>query len=191
MSSLPRLVAIAVVVALGVGAGGESSWAATVTPFTPQTSGDIDQTKVIFAPWAKYCAYGQGVHPFCYISMIGRIESGLPVVSAELIELDGGPKKVLRVSVPLGMLISAGTQITIDDGQPKMAPYITCIQSGCIADYEVTDALIDHLKHGRSLVLRAINGHGQTVSLMLPLESFGKAYDGIATKLNMAVQRQQ
>ena len=53
------------------------------------------------------------------------------------------------------------------------APYIICLRTGCIAE-----ELIAKMKRGQRLVVQAINGQGQGISLPLPLNDFGKAYDG-------------
>ncbi len=51
----------------------------------------------------------------------------MPVVAAVLIEPEGQPKKVLRVTLPLGMAIQPGTRAIVDEGQPMTAP--TCSAS--------------------------------------------------------------
>ena len=38
------------------------------------------------------------------------------------------------------------------------APYVICFNNGCMADYEVTRALIDTMKKGQGLVVQGING---------------------------------
>jgi invasion protein IalB len=38
--------------------------------------------------------------------------------------------------------------------------------------------MIGNMKGAQRLVVQAINGQGQAISLALPLNDFGKAYDG-------------
>ena len=61
--------------------------------------------QLIFSPWTKFCLKGQEANAkqVCFTGKDGRIESGMPVVAAVLIEPEGEPKKVLRVTLPLGM----------------------------------------------------------------------------------------
>ena len=40
---------------------------------------------------------------------------------------------------------------------------------------------IDNMKKGKGLVVQGINGAGQPISLVLPLNDFAKAYDGPPT----------
>jgi invasion protein IalB len=103
------------------------------------------------------------------------------VVAAVLIEPDGEPKKILRVTLPLGMSIQPGTRVIVDQGQPMTGPYVICFQNGCMADYEASGELVGKLKRGQGLVVQGINGSGQPISLVLPLNDFAKAYDGPPT----------
>ena len=106
----------------------------------------------------------------------------LPVLlSEELPEPDGEPKKVLRVTLPLGMSIQPGTRVIVDQGQPMTGPYVICFNNGCMADYEASGELIGKLKKGQGLVIQGINGAGQPISLVVPLTDFAKAYDGPPT----------
>jgi invasion protein IalB len=142
-----------------------------------------DQPQLIFSPWTKFCLKGQeqGAKQVCFTGKDGRVESGMPVVAAVLIEPDGDPKKILRLTLPLGMSIQPGTRAIVDQGQPMTAPYVICFNNGCMADYEASGELIGKLKKGQGLVVQGINGGGQPISLVLPLNDFAKAYDGPPT----------
>jgi hypothetical protein len=67
-------------------------------------------------------------------------------------------------------------------GQPLTAPYILCLADGCVADYEASQELIGNMKKGQGVAVQGINSQGQTISLPLPLNGFGKAYDGPPTE---------
>jgi len=143
----------------------------------------VAEPQLIFSPWTKFCLKGQeaDAKQVCFTGKDGRVESGMPVVAAVLIEPDGEPKKILRVTLPLGMSIQPGTRVIVDNGQPMTGPYVICFQNGCMADYEASGELIGKLKKGQGLVVQGINGSGQPISLVLPLTDFAKAYDGPPT----------
>src|SRR5205814_4308762 len=112
----------------------------------------------------------------------GRIESGQPVTAAVIIEPEGEPKKLLRVTLPLGMQLVHGIRIIVDTNAPLQRPYVICFQNGCMSDYEATPELIASLKKGQYLVVQAINPNGAPLTLPLPLAGeFAKAYDGPPT----------
>jgi invasion protein IalB len=158
-----------------------------------QAAPQADQPQLIYSPWTKFCLKGQEANAkqVCFTGKDARLESGMPVVAAVLIEPDGDPKKVLRVTLPLGMQITHGTRIIVDQGQPAQGPYVICFTNGCMADYEVTADLIGRLKKGQQLAVQAINSNGQPVSLNLPLSDFAKAYDGPPTDPKVFEEQQK
>lgn len=141
------------------------------------------QPNLIYSPWTKFCLKGQEANAkqVCFTGKDGRLETGVPVVAAVVIEPEGEQKKLLRVTLPLGMQVQPGTRVIIDNGQPATGPYVICFTNGCMADYEVNADVIGRLKKGQQLAVQAINGNGQPVSLTLPLNDFAKAYDGPPT----------
>jgi len=152
-------------------------------PPAEQQQAQPAEPQLIFSPWTKFCLKGQEANAkqVCFTGKDGRVESGMPVVAAVLIEPEGEPKKILRVTLPLGMSIQPGTRVIVDQGQPMTGSYVICFQNGCMADYEASGELIGKLKRGQGLVVQGINGSGQPISLVLPLNDFAKAYDGPPT----------
>jgi invasion protein IalB len=106
------------------------------------------QVQLIYAPWTKFCLKGQdtGAKQVCFTGKDGRIESGQPVIAAVIIEPEGEPKKILRVTLPLGMQLVHGTRIIVDANPPLQSPYVICFANGCMSDYEATPELIASLK---------------------------------------------
>jgi invasion protein IalB len=162
-------------------------------PAPPQQPAQPEQPQLIYSPWTKFCLKGQEANAkqVCFTGKDGRLESGMPVVAAVLIEPEGEPRKILRVTLPLGMSIQPGTRVIVDQGQPMTGPYVICFNNGCMADYEASAELIGNLKKGQSLHVQAINGGGQPVSLPLPLGDFAKAYDGPPTDPKVFEEQQK
>ena len=152
-------------------------------PPAEQQQAQSVEPQLIFSPWTKFCLKGQEANAkqVCFTGKDGRVESGMPVVAAVLIEPEGEPKKILRVTLPLGMSIQHGTRVIVDQGQPMTGPYVICFQNGCMADYEASRELVEKLKAGQNLVVQGINGSNQGISLVLPLNDFAKAYTGPPT----------
>jgi invasion protein IalB len=141
------------------------------------------QIQLIYAPWTKFCLKGQdpNAKQVCFTGKDGRIESGQPVIAAVVIEPEGEPKKILRVTLPLGMLLVHGTRIIVDNNPPAQSAFVICFQNGCMSDYDVTPELLASMKKGQNLVVQAISSNNQPVTLPLPLGDFAKAYDGPPT----------
>jgi len=161
----------------------------------PQGGDQQQQVQLIFSPWTKFCLKANQNDPnskqVCFTGKDARIESGMPVVAAVLIEPEGDPKKILRVTLPLGMQLIHGTRLILDQNQPMTAPYVICFTNGCMADYEVTPDMIGKMKKGQQLVVQAINSTAQPISLGLPLQDFAKAYDGPPTDPKVFEEQQQ
>jgi invasion protein IalB len=152
------------------------------------------QPQLIYSPWTKFCLKNNNdpaAKQVCFTGKDARIESGMPVVAAVLIEPEGEPKKILRVTLPLGMQLIHGTRVIVDQNQPMTAPYVICFTNGCMADYEATADLIGKMKKGQGLVVQAINSTGQPISLVMPLADFAKAYDGPPTDPKVFEEQQK
>jgi invasion protein IalB len=155
--------------------------------------GGEQQVQLIYSPWTKFCLKGQDANAkqVCFTGKDARIESGMPVLAAVLIEPEGEARKVLRVTLPLGMQLVHGTRVIVDQGTPATGPYVICFTNGCMADYEATADLIGRMKKGQQLVVQAINSTGQPISLAMPLTDFAKAYDGPPTDPKVFEEQQK
>lgn len=160
-----------------------------------QAGGDAQSPQLIYSPWTKFCMKGQEANAkqVCFTGKDGRIESGLPVVAAIIIEPEGEPRKILRVTLPLGMSLQQGTRVIVDtnEAQSKQSPYLFCLQNGCMSDYEATPEMLGNMKKGQVLHVQAIQVNGAAVTLTLPLADFAKAYDGPPTDPKVIEEQQK
>ncbi len=162
-------------------------------PQQPQQQ-QADQPQLMYSPWTRVCDKSAETNnkQICIIGKDGRLETGQPVVIAQIIEPEGAARK-LRVIVPIPVLVQNGTRILIDDQELGQAPYAVCSpQMGCAAEYNSDDATIGKLKKGKTITVQVINVYNAIVSLPLPLGDFAKAFDGppIDPKALEAQQRQ-
>ena len=170
--------------------------AAPAAPQQQQQAGEAPQ--LIFSPWVKLC--NKDADPkakrVCVTVKDGRVESGLLVVSVAVIEMDGEPKKLLRMSLPYGVNLQYGTRLIVDQSEPHTAPFVTCLPpvvppGGCIADYDATADLINQMKKGQLLTVQAIHMNAQAMSPQLDLKGFAKAFDGPATDPKVFEEQQK
>jgi invasion protein IalB len=166
---------------------------AAPAPAAPQQQAQGETPPLVYSPWAKFCNKGQEANAkqVCFTGRDARTESGIPVVAAALIEPEGEPKKILRVTLPSPLQLQYGTRIIVDQNQPLQSPFFTCFANGCMADYEGTPDLITKLKKGQSLQIQAINLGGQQVSFPLPLAEFAKANEGPPTDPKVFEEQQK
>jgi invasion protein IalB len=149
--------------------------------------------QLIYSPWAKFCGKGQDAtaKQVCFTGKDARTEAGQPVVAAALIEPDGEPKKLFRITLPSPLQLQYGTRVIVDQQPPLTGPFFTCFANGCMADYEATADLIGKLKHGQMLTIQAINLAGSAISFPLPLVDFAKANEGPPTDPKVFEEQQK
>ena len=146
---------------------------------TPQAQ-QGGQPDLTYSFWTKVCQKGPEANAkqVCFLARDARVESGTPVAVVVLVEPEGEAKKLLRVTLPLGVSLQAGTRVIIDNGQPLTGPYVICLSNGCMAEYEASNELITKMKSGQNLHVQGIYGSGQPINIPMPLADFAKAYDG-------------
>jgi invasion protein IalB len=145
-----------------------------------------DMPQLIYSPWAKFCGKGNDANAkeVCFTGKDARTEDGRPVIAAALIEPEGEPKKLFRVTLPMPVQLPYGARIVIDKEPALTGAFFTCFPNGCMAEFEGTAELIGKLKKGQTLSLQAINLAGNPFSFPLPLaadstgNSFAKANEG-------------
>jgi invasion protein IalB len=171
------------------------------------TSGDLaarapitapETPQLIYSPWATFC--GKGKHPgakeVCFTGKAAHTEAGQPVVAAALIEPEGGPRKLFRVTLPSPLRLQSRTRIIIDKQPPISGKVLTCSANGCIADHEVTPEFVAKLKRGQMLQIQATTLANTAIAFDLPLadnsgNSFQKANDGPPTDPKVFEEQQR
>jgi invasion protein IalB len=149
---------------------------------TPQAQ-QGGQPDLTYSFWTKVCQKGPEANAMqvCFLARDAHLESGMPVAVVVLVEPEGEAKKLLRVTLPLGVSLQAGTRVIIDNGQPLTGPYVICLSNGCMAEYEASNELITKMKSSQTLHVHGIYGSGQPINIPMPLADFAKAYDGPPT----------
>ena len=167
--------------------------APTPTPQPPQSA---ETPPLIYSPWTKVCGKeGQPGQPtqkeVCFTIKEARLDTGQFVASAGLIELDGEQKKILRVTLPLGLQLRNGTRMVVDTQPPMTGVFSFCLPNGCWADFEVQAEFVGRLKKAQSMVLQAFNLNGQVASFAFPLVDFAKANEGAPTDPKQMEEQQR
>jgi invasion protein IalB len=161
--------------------------AATPPPEQPQMP-------IVYSPWTKFCGKDNNnpaSKEVCLTVKEARLETGQFVAGAALIEQEGEQRKILRVTLPLGMQLNPGTRMILDKEQPLSGRYVVCLPNGCMADFEVNADFVTKLKKGQTLLLQGINLPGQAASYPLPMVEFAKANEGPPTDPKVFEEQQK
>lgn len=157
-----------------------------------------EMPQLIYSPWAKFCGKGNdpGAKEVCFTGKDARTEAGQPVVAAALIEPEGEPKKLFRITLPSPLQLQYGTRLIVDKDPPISGAFFTCFANGCMADYEATPELVGKLKKGQMIQIQAINLAAAAITFPLPLSdssgnSFQKANEGPPTDPKVFEEQQK
>jgi invasion protein IalB len=130
-------------------------------------------------------------------TMFEAIESntGQLIVSVGLQQMEGAPKEVLAVMVPLGVIIPGGVKLAVysADQWAKAAKnekielkdlktadlkFAHCLPVGCTAETQATPEMVEMLKSNAGLAVLAIWANGNQFTVPVPLNGFGDALTG-------------
>lgn len=81
----------------------------------------------------------------------------------------------MMVQTPLGLKLSEGVRLTVDDNEPHSHPVQTCEANGCYAGFKLNSDLSTEMAQGNKLVVAFNNLNGRTVDVTVPLSGFSDA----------------
>jgi invasion protein IalB len=133
--------------------------------------------------WVKVCRKNNQTDnkQICLVQHEGLDpNTGIVLATAAVRSVEGEIKQSLLVGVTTAysLIIPAGVQIKIDDGEPIPLQYTICLPTSCQAQMELTKELFDKMRKGRQLIVAALNAQQKSMGFPLPLTGFGKAFDG-------------
>lgn len=168
--------------------------AAPAQPAAPQTGAAPQLPALMYSSWVKLCQQGQETEnkKVCVVHRDGRMENGMPVIMAELLQVEGANER-LRVTVPMSIIVhlAEGTHLVLDGQDMGSAPYVVCTQIGCLSDYEINADTVKKLKSGKQLIVQTYLMNRQVLSIPVSLSDFAKAYDGPATDPKVVEEQQR
>ena len=119
----------------------------------------------------------------CAMAQIGNDSNGTPVlemVIRKLTEpLEVGERTaiaVLDVITPLGVVLTEGLAVTIDNGQQESAPYQICTEQGCLVREPIDNDLVNRFKRGNKATISVVAANQGEVSASISLNGFTKAF---------------
>lgn len=132
--------------------------------------------------WVKVCFDDPRTRrQTCYTTRDFADEGGTPILSLEVFETKGEESMLLRVFLPLGLALKPGVRIGLERGEQESGAFDACFPAGCYASSNVPTALVDAMKRGGRIMLSVKKLSGEELDFFLPLEGFGKAFDGPGT----------
>jgi len=175
---------------LAVGVSGAN--AQDAKPATGQApAANPAQAQAIPAEWFKVCST-QGENEICNTQYTMIADTRQLITAVNLINVKGKVnQKVIQAVVPTGRVIPAGVQMKVDDEKPQTLNYSVCFADRCIAEAELTDALVASMKRGKQMTVTSINFQRQANPIPISLSGFTQAFDGAPKAEPELAQRQK
>jgi invasion protein IalB len=133
--------------------------------------------------WVKLCLKNDQTNnkQVCLVNHEGlEPNTGMVLVAAAVRSIEGEDKQNLLVRLPTAysLIMPAGVQIKIDDGEPIALQYAVCFPTSCQVQMELTKEIFDKMRKGKQMVVAAMNMQQKTMAFPVPRTGFAKTYDG-------------
>ncbi|MCC2096967.1 MAG: invasion associated locus B family protein [Hyphomicrobiales bacterium] len=130
--------------------------------------------------WTKVCGKDPGVKKeICYTTRdFGQNENQPPVMALAVYDPKGDKTKIVRLLLPVGLLLQPGFRFSVDKSATQEGNFEICFPNGCFAQAKIDPRALSRLKRGKELNVFVRNQAAAEVSFVVPLEGFGKAFDG-------------
>jgi invasion protein IalB len=155
----------------------------SAAPKTAPAAPAGEATQAVEDAWVKLCMKNEQTanKEICLINHEGlEPNTGMVLIAAAVRKAEGDEKLQLLVRVPTAyaLVIPAGVQIKIDEGQPIQLQYTICFPTSCQVQMELSPEVFDKMRKGKQMVVAAMNIQQKTMGFPVPLTGFNKAYDG-------------
>jgi invasion protein IalB len=176
----------AAAIALAMLGAGMTAASAQAAPAAPAAAAAASAPQ-----WFKVCTK-QGENDICNTQFTLIADTRQLVTAINLIDVKGKVnQRVLQIVVPTGRVIPAGVQMQVDQNTPQGMNYSVCFPDRCIAEAQLTDAVVAGMKKGNGLTVTSVNFQRQANPIKITLAGFSKAYDGPPVAQPELAQRQQ
>ena len=143
--------------------------------------------------WTKVCGKDQAANKeVCYTTRDFSAEVGKPpVLALAVYDVKGDDTKIIRMLMPTQLMLRPGFRFAVDNGAGGEGTYEICFPNGCFAESKVKTDLVNTMKKGTTMNVSVRNQGNAEVIFAVPLEGFGKAFDGPAIDPKVLQEQQQ
>jgi invasion protein IalB len=133
--------------------------------------------------WVKLCLKNEqtGGKQVCLVNHEGlEPNTGMVLVAAAVRSTEGDDKQHLLVRLPTAysLVMPAGVQIKIDDGEPIQLQYAVCFPTSCQVQMELSKEMFEKMRKGKQMTVAAMNMQQKAMAFPVPLTGFSKTFDG-------------
>jgi invasion protein IalB len=132
--------------------------------------------------WTKVCGKDQAANKeICYTTRDFSAQADQPpVLALAVYDVKGDDIRIVRFLMPVGLMLRPGFRFTIDKGGEQDGGFEICFPNGCFAESKIKGTTLAEMKKGNMLNVTVKNQVNNPITFAVPLEGFGKAFDGPA-----------
>ena len=112
-------------------------------------------------------------------TVVAQDQDNLRLIVIALVTREAEPRRILRIVAPLGVLLTQGLGLRIDETDIGAADFVRCVPNGCIAESVIGDVLFQRLRTGGTATFFVFQtpevGNGIPVSL----RGFAEGFDAL------------
>ena len=101
-----------------------------------------------------------------------------PLMALAVYDPKGDDNKMIRLLLPPGLMLRPGFRFAVDKNPAETGAFEICFPNGCFAQVNVKKATVDSMKKAEKATVIVKNQGNAEVTFYLPLNNFGKAFDG-------------
>lgn len=138
-----------------------------------------------YKDWGYKCETPKGFdQKICFIfQRISNKENNKKIADITIAYSPKADKPIMVVVLPLGVLLPAGIQLKIDQGdEAARAQFVQCIQDGCQARLELDSKLIKKMKSGNKLRVAFFTPLKKQLAFPVSLNGFTAAINSLKKK---------
>jgi invasion protein IalB len=129
--------------------------------------------------WQVLCVLNENLLEECFIGQaLDDQTSGQRAMTAMVMKAPDS-SVALRITVPLGVLIPAGLNLTIDGNSVGDVGFVACFPDGCMTQVGMSDEVLGSLKAGSQATVTVHDFDNQPISLPLSLNGFTAAFNDL------------
>ena len=144
---------------------------------------DVEQ----FEDWTKECEMlkdpkGKEIK-LCQISQtLVNKEIDQPMLKVAAGYVPGKKDAVMIITLPLGVILPPGVQLTIGEGKAARVPITTCLPQGCQAGAQLDKEFTERLQKGTKLIVTFIGPDGKQINAPISLSGFTSGLESVKPK---------
>lgn len=142
-----------------------------------------DPQNQVSGNWTVRCVSREGAPPCDMFQIVSDKNSHQPLMIFSIGHAGRQEQYGLQIRVPLGVLISGGAVIRIDNkAEIKELKFTRCTSTGCLIEARLDPAKLQPFRQGGRGFLAVLDGRGKPLLFPISLNGFTGAIDSMTAK---------